>query len=174
MTDLRHPVGRFARPEQITDADIQGWIEELAQAPALLRKAVAGLSEEQLDTPYREGGWTVRQVVHHLADSHMNCYMRFKLALTEEQPTIKVYDQSAWAEMPEAKTAPVEVSLTLFEALHDRWVRMLRAMKPEEFTRAFHHPESGVLRLDVVAALYVWHSRHHTAHITGLRERMGW
>ncbi|MFZ5824192.1 MAG: YfiT family bacillithiol transferase [Bacillota bacterium] len=174
MTDLCYPVGRFVRPEGITGADIQGWIGELAQAPSLLRKAVEGLTDEQLDTPYREGGWTVRQVVHHLADSHLNSYTRFKLALTEEQPTIKAYDEAAWAELPEAREAPVSISLALLDALHDRWVRMLRAMGPEEFNRTFQHPDSGVLRLDLVTGLYAWHCRHHIAHITGLRERMGW
>ncbi|MFZ5818151.1 MAG: YfiT family bacillithiol transferase [Bacillota bacterium] len=174
MSDMRYPIGRFSRPERVTEADLQGYMEEIAQLPARLRAAVEDLSEEQLDTPYREGGWTVRQVVHHVADSHLNSYIRFKLALTEEQPTIKPYDEAAWAELPEAKSAPVAVSLTLLEALHDRWVRTLRAMSPGQFGRTFLHPEAGLMRLDQTTALYAWHSRHHVAHITALRTRMGW
>lgn len=175
MTDaVRFPIGRFTRPERITKADIAGWIEEIAEAPAALRKAVSGLSEEQIDIPYREGGWTIRQVVHHLTDAHMNSYIRYKVALTEAEPTIKVWSEPDWAELPEAKSTPVEVSLLLLEALHNRWVRTLRSMKSTEFDRAFRHPENGFLRLDMVTAIYAWHGRHHTAQITGLRERMGW
>ena len=131
-------------------------------------------SKEQLDTPYRPGGWTVRQVVHHLPDSHMNAYVRFRLALTENEPTIKPYEQQLWAELPDAKTADIEMSLKLFEGLHQRWVLLLRSMKPEDFHRKYIHPESGVNVLDNVLQLYAWHGKHHVAHITSLRKRMGW
>lgn len=142
--------------------------------PQRLREAVAGLKDEQLDTPYRPGGWTVRQTVHHVADSHMNSYLRFKLALTENSPTIKPYNEAAWANLPEAKAAPIAVSLALIDALHERLVLMLRAMSDQDFTRTFQHPERGAVRLDTNVALYGWHSRHHVAHITALRKRMGW
>ena len=135
---------------------------------------MAGLNEQQLDTPYRPDGWTVRQVVHHVADSHMNALTRFKLALTEEHPTIKPYDEAAWAKLEDTRTAPVETSLTLLDALHDRWVRVLRAMKTSDFARTLQHPESGDQNLDQVLALYDWHGRHHTAHVTNLRSRNGW
>ena len=139
-----------------------------------MREAVAGLTEAQLDTPYRPGGWTVRQVVHHVPDSHINSYVRFKLALTEDAPVIKPYDEARWATLADATTTPIEVSLTLLESLHARWVRLLEGMTAAEFLRAFNHPESGVVRLDQNLALYSWHSRHHVAHILRLRERMGW
>lgn len=172
--DLRYPVGRFQAPEEITSGQINAAIDEIAALPAILRKAVAGLNENQLATPYREGGWTVSQVVHHVADSHMNSYVRFRLALTEEQPTIKPYDEKAWAELEDARTANIDVSLALIEALHDRWVLLLRSMSPADFRRTFLHPESGVRALDWNTLLYGWHSRHHVAHIMRLRERMGW
>jgi uncharacterized damage-inducible protein DinB len=174
MTDPRYPVGRFVRPETIREADVRCWIEEIAQLPASLRQAVQGLSEEQLDTPYREGGWTIRQVVHHLADAHMNAYIRFKLALTEETPTIKPFDEAEWAELPDGKSAPAEVSLALLEALHDRWVRLMKAMSPADFERMIDHPEAGKMALSLVAALYAWHGRHHVGHITALRQQKGW
>jgi len=139
-----------------------------------LRAAVAGLRPEQLDTPYRPGGWTVRQVVHHVPDSHMNSYMRFKLALTEDEPTIKPYDEKLWAELADTPATPVEVSLTLLESMHDRWVRLLRSLQDAHFERQFRHPELGVVRLDRNLALYAWHGKHHVAHITSLRERMSW
>jgi len=132
------------------------------------------LSTEQLDTPYRPGGWTVRQVVHHLPDSHLNSYIRFRLALTEKEPTIKPYDQERWAELDDAKTAPIEPSLALLEALHQRWIMLLRSLIPADFARTFNHPEMGIVTLDATLRLYEWHGRHHTAHITSLRERMGW
>jgi uncharacterized damage-inducible protein DinB len=135
---------------------------------------VKGLSAQQLDTPYREGGWTVRQVVHHVPDSHLNSYIRFKLALTEEDPTIRPYMEDRWAELPEAKTAPIELSLSLLEDLHKRWMLMLRAIQPAEWKRTFRHPEIGPMTLEKNLALYAWHGRHHVAHVTALRERMGW
>jgi hypothetical protein len=174
MEDLRYPIGKLDVPETITDAERQQYIQDIAEAPAKLRAVLQGLTPEQLDTPYRLGGWTVRQVVHHLPDSHMNGYVRYKLALTEDEPTIKPYDEARWAELPEAKTGPIEVSLTLFESLHQRWVMMLKAMKAEEWSRSLVHPERGKMSLDKYTALYAWHCRHHVAHITELRKRMGW
>ena len=149
-------------------------IQEIADTPANLRASVAGLSAEQLDTPYRPGGWTVRQVVHHVPDSHMNSYVRFRLALTEDEPTIKPYDESRWAELADSRTARIETSLALLESLHERWVLLLRSLSPADFRRQFRHPELGVVSLEKNLALYAWHGRHHVAHITSLRERMGW
>jgi uncharacterized damage-inducible protein DinB len=149
-------------------------IDAIAATPARLRAAVAGLSESQLDTPYREGGWTVRQVVHHLPDSHINSYVRFKLAITEHQPTIKTYEEAAWAETLEARTAPIDISLDLLDALHARWVLFLRSLSAEDFQRTLNHPEHGLMTVDALLALYAWHGPHHIAHITGLRARKGW
>lgn len=174
MTDLSYPIGRFQFPESVTEDDRRCFIGEIEAAPARLRAAVAGLSPEQLDTPYRPGGWTVRQVVHHLPDSHLNSYVRFRLALTEEEPTIKPYDEKRWAELSDARTAPIEPSLALLESLHRRWVLLLRTLKPADFARSFRHPEHGLVTLEGNLALYAWHGRHHVAHITRLRQRMGW
>lgn len=174
MEALRFPIGRFEWSGDITAAQRLQWIEDIEAAPAQLRAAVEGLKEEQLNEPYRPGGWTVRQVVHHLADSHMNSLIRFKLALTEEQPTIKPYDEAAWAELSDSKEAPIALSLALLEQLHARWGLLLRSVSEEQWERAFVHPDSGVVRLDVNLGTYSWHGRHHIAHITGLRERMGW
>ncbi len=174
MTDLRFPIGRFKLEGAPTDEDIHHAIDEIVEAPAKVRAAVEGLTPEQLDTPYRPGGWTVRQVVHHVPDSHLNSYCRFKLALTEEEPTIRAYHEDRWAELEEARTAPVEVSLALLESLHRRWVLMLKSLTPADFQRTFRHPEIGVVSLAQNVCLYAWHGRHHVAHITSLRERMGW
>jgi uncharacterized damage-inducible protein DinB len=174
QTDLRFPTGRFKRPEALTADQRREAIDMIAGTPARLRAAVAGLTEAQLDTPYRPGGWSVRQVVHHLPDSHMNAYVRFKLALTEDTPRVKAYDEARWAMTAEARSAPVEVSLALLEALHERWVRLLRSLSDDDFARALDHPENGRMRLDTVLAMYAWHGPHHVAHITGLREREGW
>jgi len=174
IMDLSYPIGRFESPESVTPELRARWIGEIEAAPAQFRAAVHGLTGQQLDTPYRPGGWTVRQVVHHLADSHLHSYVRFRLALTEDQPAIKPYDQAKWAELPDARTAPVELSLQLIDSLHQRWVLLLRSMSDADFARVFLHPERGVMRLDITLAMYAWHSRHHAAHITGLRERMGW
>ena len=174
MEDLRYPVGKFSPKNEITQQEREEFIRQISEAPERLRDAVTGLTDWQLDTPYRPGGWTVRQVVHHLPDSHMNSYMRFKLALSEQQPTIKPYKQDLWAEFPEAKIAPVEMSLTLLESLHKRWVLFLQSMKPSDFARTLNHPESGIMNLDRVLQLYAWHGRHHVAHITSLRQRSGW
>jgi uncharacterized damage-inducible protein DinB len=174
IMDLSYPIGRFEWPESVGPEMRAQSIGEIEAAPAWFRAAVQGLTGQQLDTPYRPGGWTVRQVVHHVADSHLHSYIRFRLALTEDQPTIKPYDQDKWAELPDARTAPVETSLRLIDSLHQRWVLLLRSMSDADFARTFLHPERGVMRLDVTLAMYAWHSRHHRAHITGLRERMGW
>ncbi len=174
MADLQYPIGKFQLPEKMSDQDRQTFIGQIEVAPAQLWSAVVGLSEEQLDTPYREGGWMVRQVVHHLADSHMNAFVRFKLAMTEDQPAIKTYDQNRWAELPDAKAAPVVVSLSLLDSVHKRFVTLLRSMSPTDFARTMNHPEQGIVTLDRYLSLYAWHGRHHVAHITSLRERKGW
>ncbi len=174
MSDLRYPIGKFTFDGSSTEADRQKFIDDIEQTPAKLGAAVQGLSQEKLNTPYRPGGWTVRQVVHHLPDSHLNSYVRFKLALTEDEPTIKPYYEDRWAELQEAKTAPIEVSLVLLDSLHKRWVLMLCSMKSEDWKRSFRHPDLGVVSLEKNVALYSWHGRHHVGHITSLRERMGW
>jgi hypothetical protein len=174
MTDLRYPIGKEKVESNVTDNQRQRFIEDIAETPAKLRAAVAGLSTEQFDTPYRPGGWTVRQVVHHLPDSHLNAYIRFKLALTEDEPTIKPYDQDRWAELVDARSAPPEISVALLESLHQRWTLLLRSLKPADLVRKFRHPERGILNLDTYLGLYSWHGRHHVAHITSLRDRMGW
>ena len=172
---LRYPIGKFKPPVNIKMEDIKRWIETLKNYPQQMREAVSGLSESQLDTPYREGGWTIRQVVHHVPDSHLNAYIRFKLALTEDNPTIKPYLEDRWAELPDTKSAPVESSLKLLEAIHNRWVTVLQNMSGDDFKRTFYHPESKVTRsLDVVLCLYDWHAMHHLAHITELKKRMNW
>ncbi len=172
--DLRYPIGRFEWRGENSEDDRRRYLDEIEQAPAHLRAAVAGLSEEQLDTRYRPGGWTVRQVVHHVPDSHLNSYARFRLALTEDEPTIKPYDESRWAELTDARTAPIEVSLAFLESLHRRWVLLLRSLSPADYARQFRHPELGAVSLDRNLALYAWHGRHHVAHVRSLRERMGW
>jgi hypothetical protein len=167
MTDenLKYPVGRFKKPGPI-DRDLRAsLIGEIERLPADMRGAVAGLSDAQLDTPYRPGGWTIRQVVHHVPDSHMNAYIRMKIALTESNPTIRTYEEAMWAELPEARTGPVAVSLNLLEALHARWVLFLRALPEREFAKTFSHPVWGTVRVDSAIAMYVWHGRHHLAHI---------
>jgi DinB superfamily len=172
--DLRYPIGPFAFEGPLTDGQRQRFIDQIAEAPAKLCAAVEGLSPRQLDTPYRPGGWTVRQVVHHLPDSHLNSYVRFKLALTEEGPTIKPYYEDRWAELEDARHAPLDISLTLLESLHRRWVMLLRSLAEKDFARTFLHPELGVMSLEKNLSLYAWHGRHHVAHIMSLRERSGW
>ena len=172
--DLRYPIGPFEMVPDITDEKRQRFIEEIAETPARLREAVERLSPEQLDTPYRPEGWTVRQVVHHLPDSHLNSYVRFKLALTEEEPTIKPYYEERWAELEDARTGHIELSLMLLEALHRRWVLLLRSLTESDFARTFKHPELGLVTLDKNLCLYGWHGRHHIAQITSLCEREGW
>jgi hypothetical protein len=172
--DLRYPVGRFEFEGTLSEPDRRLLIDQIAATPEKMRAAVAGLNDKQLDTPYRPGGWTVRQVVHHVPESHLNSYIRFKLAMTEDQPTIKPYLEDRWAELEDARTAPVEMSLNLLESLHQSWVWFLRSLENSDFQRTFHHPELGLVSLDKNVALYAWHGRHHVAHITSLRERNGW
>ncbi len=174
MSDPRYPIGKFQPPATYTANMRADFIRQIEETPAHLRAAVAGLADAQLDHPYRDGGWTVRQVVHHLADSHMNSYMRFKFAVTEDEPTIKPYNEKVWAELPDAAGGDLEMSLTLLEGLHRRWVIFLRSLTEAQFSRKFLHPEQGVVTVDRTLALYAWHGRHHVAHITKLREQMGW
>ncbi|MEO7085011.1 MAG: YfiT family bacillithiol transferase [Gemmatimonadaceae bacterium] len=174
MQDHRFPIGKFQRPASLTPAERAAAVDAVASAPAALRAAVQGLNDAQLDTPYRPDGWTVRQVVHHVPDSHMNAFIRFKLALTEDNPTIKPYDEAAWAKLEDARSTPIETSLSLTDGVHDRWLRILRAMSAEDFGRGLTHPENGQMNLDQMLALYAWHGRHHVAHITSLREQNGW
>ena len=170
LDELRYPIGRFDPSAAGTRAE---QIETLRQLPDRLRAAVEGLDKHQLDTPYREGGWTVRQLVHHVADSHLNAYVRLKLALTEIDPTIKAYDEAAWARLPDSQL-PIEVSLTLLGAVHTRLVHLFESMSDADFKKTFQHPENGEVTLASNLAVYAWHSRHHTAHITRLRNRQGW
>src|SRR2546427_2351029 len=172
--DVRYPIGKFGWSGSSTTEERNRFIEEIAAAPQRMRNAVTGLTAAQLDTPYRDGGWTVRQVAHHVPDSHMNAYMRFKFGLTEDAPAIKTYEEKDWARTPEVAATPVDVSLALLDALHARWVTLLRAMTPQQFARTIKHPEWGTPSLDAMLALYAWHGRHHTAHVTSLRQRMGW
>jgi uncharacterized damage-inducible protein DinB len=174
MDDLRYPIGKFHFDGSLTEQQKSTLLDDIAATPANLRTAVEGLSEAQLNTPYRPGGWTVRQVVHHVPDSHLNSYVRFKLALTEDEPTIKTYAEDRWAELADTNSTPLEVSLTLLESLHDRWVRLLRSLTPAEWKRTFRHPELGPMNLEKTLALYAWHGKHHVAHITALRETNGW
>jgi uncharacterized damage-inducible protein DinB len=174
MNDLRYPIGKFSYDGHLSEEQKRAFLDDLAQTPKNLRAAVQGLSEAQLDTPYRRGGWTVRQVVHHVPDSHLNSYVRFKLALTEDEPTIKPYAEDRWAQLADTKATPVEVSLTLLESLHDRWMRLLRSLTQDEWKRTFRHPEVGAMNLEKTLALYAWHGRHHVAHVTALRKREGW
>lgn len=174
MPDPRYPIGKFHYEGPPSEQQRRQFLDEIASTPANLRAAVRGLSPAQLDTPYRDGGWTVRQVVHHVPDSHLNSYVRFKLALTEDDPTIKPYAEDRWAELADSKSTPIEVSLTLLDSLHDRWVRLLRSLNADDWKRTFRHPELGAMTLEKNLALYAWHGRHHVAHITELRKRMGW
>jgi len=171
--DERFPIGQFEFEGYISEQQREAWIQDIEELPALLKAAINGLSDEQLNIPYREGGWSSRQVVHHIADSHMNSYIRFKLALTEDVPTIRPYYEDRWAELYDS-TADIGISLALIEALHTRWVILLRSLGGEELKRTFHHPESGkILPLEYNLGVYSWHGRHHVAHITGLRNKLG-
>lgn len=174
MTDLRYPIGKAETPRDLDPGQRRELISRIERTPDRLREAVAGLNAEQLDTPYRPGGWTVRQLVHHVPDSHLNAYTRVKLALTEDEPAIKTYDEGRWAELPDSRSVPVEVSLALLENLHRRWVALLRALPPAGFQKTLRHPELGQMTLDQVLGLYAWHGDHHVAHVTSLRQRMGW
>jgi len=174
MPDLRYPIGPFVPDSNPTPESRALHIAQITGIPERMRRTVSGLSKEQLDTPYREGGWTVRQVVHHVPDSHLNAYIRCKLALTENTPTIKPYNEDAWARLKDSELTPIEVSLALLEAVHVRWVTLLKSLKPQDFERKFNHPERGTQTIDELIALYDWHGNHHLTHITGLRERMKW
>jgi hypothetical protein len=171
---LRYPIGDFSKPAEVDAGQLDQAIAEIGALPAKFRAAFAGLTKTQLETPYREGGWRLRQVAHHVADSHMNAYVRMRLALTEDWPTIKPYAESKWAELADARTLPVEVSLALLEPLHQRLVVLLESLGDAEWARGYVHPAMGRQSLREVAMLYSWHGRHHTAHVTGLRTRMGW
>jgi hypothetical protein len=174
MEDLRYPVGRFNPAKPISFERIQEAMRAIEACPAELRAAVRGLNDAQLDTCYRDGGWTVRQVVHHLADSHMNAHTRMRLTVTENHPAIKTYQEALWAELADAKAAPVEWSLALLDSLHARWVMFLRSLGENDFRRPLFHPENGEMTLDALVLLYEWHGRHHVAHITALRARNNW
>jgi uncharacterized damage-inducible protein DinB len=174
MSDPRFPIGKFHYEDTPSPQQRATLISEIEKTPANLRAAIQGLSPQQLETPYREGGWTVRQVVHHVPDSHMNAYVRFKLALTEDEPTVKPYFEDRWAKLDDSKSTPIEVSLVLLENLHHRWVRLLRSLGEDDWKRTFRHPELGLMPLEKNLALYTWHGKHHTAHITELRKRMNW
>lgn len=174
--DLKYPLGKYEAPETITAQNLHDWICDIEHLPARLRQAISGLDDAQLDTPYRPDGWTVRQLVHHIADSHINAYIRFRLAITEDNPLIKPYEEARWAELPDAKTLPVEMSLSILTGLHARWAALLHSFPPEQWKRTFRHPEypTGSAPLDRVTGMYAWHSRHHVAHISNLRSRNGW
>ena len=172
--DLRYPIGQYERKSSLTQSERAKAISQISEAPKRLREAVAGLSGAQLDTPYRPGGWTVRQVVHHVPESHMNAYVRLKLALTENEPTVKPYDENLWSQLPDVHETPIETSLWLLEALHRRWDVLLRAVPPADFARRLRHPEAGPMTVDNLVHHYAWHGRHHVAHITALRQREGW
>jgi len=172
--DPRYPVGKYVRSATITPAQRAEFIDDLARLPERVTAATRGLTLEQLDTPYRDGGWTVRQVVHHIADSHMNAYIRMRLAATEDDPPVKTYDEKAWAQLADSRTAPIDLSLTLLDSLHRRWVMWLRLLDAGSFSRGVSHPEWGAISIDNLVELYAWHCRHHVAHIAELRKRMSW
>ncbi len=172
--DERYPIGKFVYEKKADDTQRKIFISEIELAPSNLKEAIKGLSEKQLDTPYREGGWTVRQVVHHLPDSHINAFVRFKLALTEDNPTVKTYDEKKWAELKDYSQTPIDVSLNLFQTLHKRWSILIKSMRPEDFKKSYIHPELGKVELDWVLAQYAWHGKHHIAHIIYLRKKKGW
>jgi len=174
MSDLRFPIGKFSYSGTLSPEQKQEFLADIEQTAGRLRASVAGLSAAQLDTPYRPDGWTVRQVVHHMPDSHMNSYIRYKMALTEEEPTIKTYAEDRWAELADTNATPIEVSLTLLDSLHQRWMVLLRSLTNEEWKKSFRHPEHGPMSLEKALALYAWHGKHHVAHVTELRKRMSW
>lgn len=175
IEQLKYPIGKYARPDPISEEYLKSWMGDIVAAPQLFRNAIKGLTEEQLSTPYREGGWTLRQVIHHVPDSHMNAYIRFKWTLTEETPTIKAYHEDRWAMLEDSLVTQVEVSLDMLEALHKRWVLLMESMGEEEFKRIYIHPQYGKqFSLEEVLGLYAWHCKHHLAHIVRLKERMKW
>ncbi|MXV49607.1 putative metal-dependent hydrolase [Pedobacter sp. HMF7647] len=172
--NLRYPIGKFVLPENISKVQLDEWIDQISALPAKIREAAAGLSDKQLDTPYRPGGWTLRQVIHHLPDSHMNAYIRFKLAYTEDHPTVRPYYEEIWAECGEAKNGPIEVSINLLDALHKRWVFFLKTLNVEDFDRSYQHAEHGESNLKKMLGLYVWHGNHHLNHIINTRKLNKW
>jgi len=174
MSDLRYPTGEWQRRDKFTAVERAKAIDTIADTPRRMREAVAGLSQQQLDTPYRDGGWTVRQVVHHVPDSHMNGYLRIKFALTQDDPTVMAYDEDAWAKLSDVRATPVETSLALLDAVHARWVALLRSLKSDQFARPLRHSESGPMFVDTIVSNYSWHGPHHIGQITSLRERNGW
>jgi hypothetical protein len=174
MSDPRYPIGKYAYDGPLSPEQRTKLIDDIAHAPDALRAAVKGLSPQQIETPYRDGGWTVRQVTHHVPESHMNAYIRFKLALTEDAPTIKPYMEDRWAKLADVESTPLEVSLTLLDSLHQRWVCLLSSLQPQDWKRTFTHPEMGSVSLEKNLALYSWHGKHHVAHITELRKKMAW
>jgi uncharacterized damage-inducible protein DinB len=174
MEDLRYPIGKYDFQGEITRAIADQWIEEIASLPKRLWETASGLSEKQLDTPYRPGGWSVRQLIHHIGDSHLNSYVRFKWALTEDNPTIKAYDQEAWAKLPDSQKTTVEDSLAFIDILHKRWLLLLRSLSEKDLKKEYFHPESGSTTLGKTVGLYAWHGNHHLSHITSLRKRMNW
>jgi hypothetical protein len=174
MSNVRYPIGPFKTEDIITPEKRKQYVDQLAQTPEKLRGIVGGLSPAQLDTPYRPDGWTIRQVIHHLADSHTNAYIRFKMALTEDTPTVKSYDQALWAELEDSRTASVEDSLSLFEGLYRRWAFLLKSLSAESFARKLNHPDAGIISLDRYLGMCVWHGHHHIAHIQELRQKMNW
>lgn len=174
MTDLRYPTGKFSPDSHVTPDKRKAWIRQIADTPRALRAALQGLDETQLDTPYRPDGWSVRQLLHHVPDSHVNAYVRFKLALTEDNPTIKPYREAEWAKLSDTVETPPDVSLSLLEAVHHRWVVLLESMKDADFERPLMHPDMGAMTLDRLLQMYAWHGRHHVAHVTELRKREGW
>lgn len=171
MTNPRFPIGEFQRPDRLSEPERADALTKIEALPSKLREAVSGMNDAQLDSTYREGSWTLRQVVHHLADSHVNSYVRFRLAMTEDHPRIKAYDEARWAELEDARTLPVEVSLKLLEAVHSRWVSLVRSMGPSDFARTIDHPENGTMSIDQLLAMYAWHGEHHIAHIDLARGR---
>jgi hypothetical protein len=173
MPDLSYPVGKFVFDDDVTPGKRTAFIRQIAETPAALRSAVKGLTDAQFDLPYRPGGWSVRQVVHHVPDSHLNAYIRFKWTLTEQNPTIKPYDQDAWATLADTRLTPIGVSLDLLEAVHTRWVMLLESLKAEDWVRPLIHPENGPMTLDRLLQMYAWHGRHHVAHVTEWRKREG-
>jgi uncharacterized damage-inducible protein DinB len=175
LEKLKYPTGKYTAPEKIKKSEVKRWIREIDKLPKRLKDAVKTMSEEQLDTPYRDGGWTVRQTIHHLADSHMNAYARFRLALTEDNPTIKPYMEAKWAELTDAKTAPVKYSLDLIRNLHKRWVMLLKTLDKDQLRRTYFHPDKNASqKLDGIVGLYAWHGNHHLAHIENLKKKMNW
>lgn len=177
MDNLKYPIGEFSPNGELTATQRRDLIRSIAEAPARLRKAINGLSPVQLNTPYRPEGWTVRQTVNHVADSHLNGYIRFKFALTEPEPMIRPYEEKLWAELEDGRNIDPTVSLNLLDALHQRWTTLLSSLRPEDFARTTRHPQHpdwGAFSLDLMLELYEWHGRHHTAHITGLSQRLNW